>query len=203
MERQTPRERRRARTAQDILDAALEIIAERGVNALSMREIAQRIEYSPSGLYEYYASKDEILDALVEQGLAQLDRQIVHATHGDTAAQQLLECGLAYQAFAREHPHLYQLIFNHVARPAELQTSLRGFAQNAAYGKLRTCIIEGIERREFVISPESDVEQLVYYFWSLWHGLAMLRLSRASRIEDIDEINHQVIQDAITRLSHT
>jgi AcrR family transcriptional regulator len=200
METHSPRERRRARTAQAILDAALEIIAERGINALSMREIAQRIEYSPSGLYEYYASKDEILDALAEQGLTQLDEQMGRSLRGNTAKQQLFELGLAYQTFAREHVQLYLLIFNHVARPAELQTTLDQFASIGSYGKLRTCIVAGVERGEFVISPERNIEHLAYHFWALWHGLAMLRLMRTSQVEGIDEITCHVMLDAIAHL---
>src|SRR5205807_9212512 len=105
------RERRRARTAQALLDAAMEIIAERGVEALSMREIAQRIEYSPSGLYEYYASKDEILDALRQRGFVQLTEHIEHAVQGNTAVERLYELALAYLEFARQNRNLYLLMF--------------------------------------------------------------------------------------------
>jgi AcrR family transcriptional regulator len=166
-----------------------------------MRELAQRIEYSPSGLYEYYASKDEILDALVARGLAQLSEQVARAPHGETAAQWLFAIGDAYLAFAREHDHLYRLIFGHVFSPSGLVRSLDQLERNSAYGWLRLCIQTGIERGEFVFLPGESVEQQVYSFWALLHGLAMLRLTRLSAVGEIDAINQQALRAAITRLS--
>ena len=63
MAKRTPRERRYARTRQEILDAAMELVQEKGPDKLSMRELARRVDYSPAGLYEYYENKDEIIVA--------------------------------------------------------------------------------------------------------------------------------------------
>jgi AcrR family transcriptional regulator len=198
---QTPRARRRARTSEAILDAALAIIAERGLEALSMRELAQRIEYSPSGLYEYYASKDEILDALIARGLAQLSEQVAHAPRGKTASNWLFAIGEAYLMFAREHAHLYILVFNHVFSSSGLVRRLDQLERTSAYGRLRLCIEFGIERGEFVTLPGESIEQLVYSFWALLHGLATLRLTRLGAVEDIDNINQRALQAAIARMS--
>jgi AcrR family transcriptional regulator len=199
--RQTPRERRKARTAQAVLDAALSIIAEHGLEALSIREIAQRIEYSPSGLYEYYASKDEILDALIAQGLMQLSQQIERVLRGDTAAQWLFDIAQVYLLFAREHAQLYLLMFGHVFSPLGLVTTLDQLDRNSAYGQLRVCIQTGIERGEFVTSSGESVEQLIYSMWAMMHGLATLRLTRLNAVADIDAINQQVLWSAINRIS--
>ena len=72
----SPRERRHQRTQQAILDAALEIIHEKGVDGLSIRAIADKIDYSPAGLYEYYGSKEEIIAALCMQGLERFGRHL-------------------------------------------------------------------------------------------------------------------------------
>ena len=66
------RTRRQERTRRAILDSALAIVAESGPDALSMRAIADRIDYSAAGLYEYFGSKEEILNAVREEGMAQL-----------------------------------------------------------------------------------------------------------------------------------
>lgn len=201
LERQTPRERRKAKTAQAVLDAALSIIAEHGLEALSIREIAQRIEYSPSGLYEYFASKDEILDALIAQGLMQLSKQIERVPPGQTAAQWLFEIVQAYLVFAREHAQLYLLMFGHVFSPSGLVTTLDQLDRNSAYGQLRVCIQTGIERGEFVISSGESIEHQIYSLWALMHGLATLRLTRLSAVAEIDAINEQVLWSAINRIS--
>src|SRR6266567_4378823 len=193
MESNSPRERRRARTAQAILDAALEIITERGIDALSIREIAQRIEYSPSGLYEYYASKDEILEALIVQGFIQLTSQIERSQHGNNAAQRLFDLSWAYLEFARQHSQLYLLIFNHTFSQEGLIRSLAELDRNSSYGLLQTCIREGIASGEFRAPLNGDIEQLTYSIWAQLHGIAMLRLTRLSAIDNIDAINHHEI----------
>ncbi len=62
------RQRRHVRTKQAILDAALEIVIQDGPAALSMRALAERIDYSPAGLYEYFGSKEEIIAAVCDEG---------------------------------------------------------------------------------------------------------------------------------------
>ena len=67
-----------ARTQQAILDAARAIIHEQGPDKLSMRAIADRIDYSPAGLYEYYGSKEEIIaeeEADVKEGRKVIDSE--------------------------------------------------------------------------------------------------------------------------------
>ncbi len=202
MKSNSPRERRRARTAQAILDAALEIISERGIEALSIREIAHRIEYSPSGLYEYYTSKDEILDALVAQGFVLLTMQIERSLQdGSNAAQRLFDLSWAYLEFARQHSQLYLLMFNHTFTQEGLIHTLAELDRNASYNLLRTCIQQGITSGEFRAPLNGDIEQLAYSIWAQLHGIAMLRLTRLSAIDNIDAINHHVLRLALTRLS--
>ncbi len=203
MEAKTPRERRRARTRQAILEAAREIIAEQGPEGLSMRELANRIEYSPSGLYEYYASKEELLDAVIDEGLEELSERIAHAPRGETTAEWLLAIGKAYLAFARENARLYVLMFDQVLSPSGLVTALEQLERNSAYGQLRNCLRTGVERGEFHLLPDETLEQQVYNTWALVHGLSMLRLTRLSAVEDIDAINQQVLQAAAARLCRT
>jgi len=67
------RQERQADTRKAILQTALELIAEKGLDKLSLREIARRVGYSPAGLYEYFDSKEGILLTLAEEGDGWLD----------------------------------------------------------------------------------------------------------------------------------
>ena len=78
---QSPREKRRARTREAILEAAMQVVRQKGVEALSIREIVGRIDYSPSGLYEYFSSKEEIIQELVDEGFARLTARLEHGIH--------------------------------------------------------------------------------------------------------------------------
>jgi AcrR family transcriptional regulator len=196
-----PRGRRHARTAQAVLDAALEIIAESSIEALSMREIARRIDYSPSGLYEYFASKDELLDALCEQGFEKLTAHIQRMVHGSTASQRLLEAGMAYLNFARQNPQLYLLMFNRVPSQTTEAPGLVHLTANTAFAELLAIIRSGVESGVFKVTPGGSVEQLAYSSWAHVHGLAMLRLTLLSTtFEDIDAFNRDVVWAFIERM---
>lgn len=166
-----------------------------------MREIARRIDYSPSGLYEYFASKDELLDALRRQGFEKLTEHIKRTVRGSTAPQRLLESGMAYLDFAKQNPQLYLLMFNRVPpQPAEAQKPERRMT-NSAFAALLEIVRAGVESGAFKSTPNVSVEQLAYSNWAHVHGLAMLRLTLLSTTtEDIDALNHEVIRAFIARM---
>ena len=63
----SPRNRRHDLTKQKILDTARQILLTEGVQAISMRTLADRVDYSPAALYKYFANKEEIIAALREE----------------------------------------------------------------------------------------------------------------------------------------
>lgn len=94
-----------------ILDAARRIVVRDGFAALSMRKIADAIEYSPATLYLHFASRDDIARALCAEGYAQLLATFVPLVHIADPAERLKALGRAYVAFGVEHPETYRLIF--------------------------------------------------------------------------------------------
>jgi AcrR family transcriptional regulator len=107
------RERERQATYRAILQAALEIASENTWEAVTIRRVAERIEYSPSAIYKYFEDKEGILFALLRQGfqqqLAALER--ISAQERNPSAR-LLQIAAAYWDFAWHHPTLYQLMFD-------------------------------------------------------------------------------------------
>jgi AcrR family transcriptional regulator len=94
-----------------ILDAARHIVVREGFAALSMRKIADAIEYSPATLYLHFASRDDIARALCTEGYAQLLASFVPLVQIADPAERLKALGRAYLAFGVEHPETYRLIF--------------------------------------------------------------------------------------------
>lgn len=94
-----------------ILDAARRIVMREGFAALSMRKIADAIEYSPATLYLHFASRDEIAHALCAEGYAQLLETFVPLAQIADPAERLRALGRAYVAFGVAHPETYRLIF--------------------------------------------------------------------------------------------
>ena len=193
-----PQEKRRARTREAILEAAMQIVMQQGVEALSIREIASRIDYSPSGLYEYFSSKEEIIEALVNQSFAYLKARLEQGIHGSTALLRLQEAGKVYMHFALQEPQLYLMMFNH--KPLS-PCSLTEVEQNTAYTQLAQILQDGLRSGEFRSASGADWQELAYTSWSLMHGLSMLRLTLMSQIiEDIDSIHEKAFQAFVAQL---
>lgn len=108
----TPRERHRLQTREEILDAALEVMAERGVSALNLTEVARRVGLRQPSLYQYFGSRNAVFDALFERGMrihaalftAAIDR------HGTGWAAVRAACWETVR-FAAEQPELAELMF--------------------------------------------------------------------------------------------
>src|SRR5687768_7909191 len=111
MEEPSPRERRYQRTQQAIITAARSLLAEGGADKLSIRAIADRIDYSPAGLYEYYGSKEEIIGALCWEGHRTLKRYMAQVPLTLSPDQYIIELGMAYIRFAVQNPDYFLLIF--------------------------------------------------------------------------------------------
>jgi AcrR family transcriptional regulator len=167
-----PRQRRRARTRQEILDVALELVVERGIDGLSLREIARRVDYSPAGLYEYFDGKDAIVDALASEGYRRLESRLVSVPVDLDPVERLVELGMAYVAFAHDHPEYFQLIF---ARMPSQRQSLDEPVGESPYGILMAAAQTAIEAGVLDVSVDCDAEQIAYNLWSMVHGMAMLQ----------------------------
>ncbi|MFM0504655.1 TetR/AcrR family transcriptional regulator [Paraburkholderia caffeinilytica] len=115
-----------------ILDAARRIVMREGFAALSMRKIADAIEYSPATLYLHFASRDEIAQALCAEGYAQLLETFVPLAQIADPAERLKALGRAYVAFGVAHPETYRLIF--MEDPSYTGAALSGAAAAAGAG---------------------------------------------------------------------
>ncbi|GAA1646296.1 TetR/AcrR family transcriptional regulator C-terminal domain-containing protein [Nonomuraea maheshkhaliensis] len=90
----------------EILDAALAIADERGLDALSMRAVAERVGVTPMALYGYFRNKGELLDALVGRLLAGL----TPSEAAGTWQERLSEIAQATRRLAREHRAVFPLL---------------------------------------------------------------------------------------------
>lgn len=182
----TPRERRHQRTQQAIIDAARQIIRESGIDALSIRAIAEQIDYSPAGLYEYFGSKEEIVAAVCAQNFERFARRLAQVDATLPATEYILELGLSYIDFALRNPDSFLLMFttfplsqiNQKHGTDDLIASMQ--EDDSAFAILvrgvQRCIDEGI----YHIRPGFGVVEMAYALWSLVHGMAMLRVTSGS-----------------------
>ncbi len=104
------RDRERQELKQAILAAAREIAASEGWQAVTIRRVADRIEYSPPTIYEHFASKEAILLDLTREGHRTLLAAIEAAQPTGDPASGLIAAGHAYWEFAWTYPELYQVM---------------------------------------------------------------------------------------------
>lgn len=93
-----------------LLAAALELLEERGSDALTVRAVASRAGVAPMGVYSRYGGKPGLVEALFVHGFTGMQEAIASAGGSDSFARLGRGCR-AYRSFAIDHPHLYQLMF--------------------------------------------------------------------------------------------
>jgi AcrR family transcriptional regulator len=194
------RERQKAELRDTILAAASRIMAEDGFAGLTMRKIADAIEYSPATIYLHFESRDEIAMQLVRDGLASGLANLVRAPGGADPRERLATLGRCYVDFARTQPQTYRLIFMEDERFAEqVMARLKETedADGGAFEFLTATVNALIDDGTFVALSADLIAGLL---WSALHGIASLKISCATYPfpSDTDE-PARVMIDALVR----
>ena len=119
------RDRERAELRERILNAARELFAEFGYEGVSMRKIAERIEYSPTAIYLHFADKETLFRELCTQDFLLLSTEFAALARVADPMQRLFGIGEAYVRFGVTHPFHYRLMFM-TPPPAVSYTHLPG-----------------------------------------------------------------------------
>jgi len=170
-----------------LLDAAWRLVAEKGLAALTLREVARAAGVSHAAPYHHFPTRTALLDALAEEGFAGLDRAMAEAKAGPAAggpaevgqtprpvdgADVMVRIGRAYVDFACAHPEQLQVMFRprHHESEGPPPPALAEIGAQA-YGHLadgvRVCQAQGL-------APAGDPNELALSAWSLVHGFASL-----------------------------
>ena len=183
-------QRQKEDTRKSILDAALQIVKQEGWSALSMRKIADVIEYTAPIIYEYFTNKEGILFELTRQGYMHLGVKVKAARDSKQDPEEQLEAmWLAYWDFAFAERELYQVMFGIEVNCCEMSKKLP--ESDAPFDLVSEAIEQLMDHK-----PTEDEVCIKYYtFWSVIHGLISINLvSRGNS----DEVNQQVLRTAIS-----
>jgi AcrR family transcriptional regulator len=150
--------------------AAARVIAEReGWDAVTIRRLADEIEYSQPVLYSHFENRDAIVAAVAVEGFKEFTVALREAASESTGRNALKNVAMAYLAFALSRPALYEAMFI-------LPTGLR-----FASAETRPELHAAFEALAAVVKPFCvDVEVVTETFWAALHGLA--ELERSGRI---------------------
>lgn len=176
----TPAERRRLKVRDAIIGAAEEIFAEEGESGLSMRRIAERIDYSPAALYKYFDSKEALFQEIREGFFERLLNRMQAVTNEvETGPILCTQCMRAYVETGLEQPAHYKLAFAGVAEEDDPEKGTYAFA---AAGHLKQMIEQSISEGWF---RKMDVQFAATSVWAASHGLTLLAITVPDFPDDI------------------
>ena len=169
---QERREREKKALREEILDAARDLFVEQGYESVSMRKIADRIEYSPTAIYLHFKDKSELLTSICDETFAKLSAALEgitqHVRAGKRDPVELLKKGLhAYVDFGLAHPNHYQLTFLTASDgpPEKESTGLQAFGHLAT--SVEACVRTGALQA-------GDVQEMSQALWAGVHGVTAL-----------------------------
>ena len=174
-----------------ILTAGWRLVKEEGWESLSIRKIADAIEYSIPVIYDHFENKEAILEEFGKEGFKVLTKKLKKAKEKhQQPADQLKAIAEAYWDFAMKNTEHYQLMY--------------GVGMACCEGE--HCMSEQTEFRELIAEPISELISkgkhpqanpcLKYHtFWSIMHGLISIRMTNRSDVSD--QLNKLVLFDAV------
>ncbi|MDX2088837.1 MAG: TetR/AcrR family transcriptional regulator [Kofleriaceae bacterium] len=167
-------ERERLAKRARILDAARELFVERGIEAVTLREIAQRIEYSTTAIYVQFKDKQDLVEQMVREDFATFVAALATVATRPDPLERLWRLGEAYVAFALANPHHYRLLFMTPhppePHPEHEPTGIEGY--QLLLRTVTDCIDTGLFRPE-VTDPHATAQGI----WAATHGLVALLIA--------------------------
>jgi AcrR family transcriptional regulator len=162
---------------QEILDAASELFVKEGYENVSMRRIAEKIEYSPTTIYLYFRDKAELLEQVCVETFSGLSHVLLRIQEQPGDPIERLRRGLlAYIKFGMENPHHYRATFM-MKIPAGFDDEKYHQPDSPgmqAFDFLRRCVIDCIKAGEF---KDVDPELVSQTFWAGIHGITSLLIT--------------------------
>jgi AcrR family transcriptional regulator len=195
-------ERDREAVSRAILDAARELFIAEGFQNVSIRKIADRIEYSPAAIYSYFHSKDDIFFALAEEGfrlLSHSNDSVVDRLSTMAPLDRIRSIFHGLYRFSCEHPQYFALMFMDRSVPKVTRYYERFAFARQMKQHLLDRVQECIEAGEFPRSVPPLVAVRVLSTSVL--GVAMVRVSeRIGPDENVDDLAVDALEVAIAGL---
>lgn len=184
--------RQKEETRANILTAARDIVKCEGWQGLSMRKIADKIEYTAPIIYEYFSNKEAILQELTCKGFMLLSKDLEAVKAKDiTPAEKLEGMWMAYWDFAHKNKEMYQLMYG-----VQMTCCNQETPESSHPYDLITEVIGEIMKND----DEDIIMQKYFTFFSVIHGLISINMLSEGLSDDM---NKQILRDAIVGITRT
>ena len=172
------REREREEIRTRILDAARELFASEGVESVTMRRIAERIEYSPTAIYFHFRDKESLLEELCDCDFRAFAQGFAQIAQLPDPVERLRAAGEAYVSFGLNHPSHYRLMFM-TPKSAQSKTIEKGNPAEDAYAFLKVIVAELMEQGRFR-EGLTNIDLVSQVIWSGVHGVVSLEIAKCT-----------------------
>lgn len=176
------RERVKSETRDKILDAARELFISEGYEAVSMRKIAEKIEYSPTAIYVHFADKEDLFHELCHEDFARLAEVFQSSAMPLDPVERLRLIGQTYVDFGLRYPNHYKLMFMTPHPPAELDEQdqeIKGNPEVDAYAFLKLTVGQAIAANR-LREEYADAELVSQTLWGAVHGVISLNIAKCN-----------------------
>ncbi len=175
------RERERTELREKILDAARELFVSEGYEAVTMRKIAERIEYSPTAIYLHFKDKETVLRDLCDADFLALARNLATIARLPDPVERLRATGQAYARFALSHPNHYRLMFMtpHPHAGHDESAIRKGNPEEDAYAFLRETVAACLADGRFHPGLQ-DPDLVAQAMWAGVHGVVSLQIAKCN-----------------------
>lgn len=167
------KEREKEDVRRKILDAAHHLFEAHGYENVTMRAVADAIEYSPTTIYHHFENKDALVEALCFEDFERLTSAMNRGPLPKDPVERLKALGRAYVAFGLANPNHYRFMFmtggdwkNHAKDP--------GTPPSQSYAVLREVVVQAMEEGYF---KKADVDLISQVVWSAIHGVVSLLIT--------------------------
>ncbi len=197
---QERRAREKKELRQEILDAARDLFVREGFENVSMRKIAEKIEYSPTTIYLYFQDKADLLDCICEETFARLVRKQNSIDQSGGDPLERLKRGLkAYIEFGLKHPNHYKVAFMMSEPFDDPEHCVRSRTMGEkAFDHLRRELANCSDQHLIEVD---DVEATAQAMWATIHGLTSLLIAHPKfRWVERNHLIDTLIENAVNGL---
>lgn len=176
-----------------IVRTAMKLFAGDGIDNVSIRKIAEAIDYSPGSIYSYFKDKGEIIHAIHNEGFEKLFALQQSLDSIKDPRERLAKMGELYIKFAMENKDYYDLMFIAKGVAEKIQEKKEWDAGQRSYDSLRTTVAECIEKGYL---KDTDIDAATFAMWGFVHGMASL-IIRGRCAMMPDEVVQQILKGSL------
>jgi AcrR family transcriptional regulator len=165
------KEREKLEMRQLIVKTAMQLFIENGIDNVSIRAIAEKIEYSPGSIYSYFKDKGEIIHAIHTEGFEKLYALQKSLDGVQNPVERLAQMGELYMKFALENKDYYDLMFIAKGVAEKICEKQEWDVGQRSYDYLRDTVKDCIDQG-YINDP--NVDAVTFGIWGFVHGMAAL-----------------------------